>query len=383
MKYFLFLLLTCFCVNATTVQLVQFEGVSGEKALLREKVASSLQRYATVTVAERTHLKTVLDEQLLQESGVTNGTVSLGEIAAVDEIVTGSVVAANGQYVAVLKRISVKTSALVHSCQIAYKSLEALDEKRIAKELYPHGGDRPSQRSLDTTKYTTYRVAAREIAVAKREVSCAEVVRLVNWALQHVDSLALSEVSLIDMRNKRELLSVFGASNYFSAVDKRLATSTPEVPATGVTWYGAAFLCNVHSLMSGVSKIYSDDLQRCCDTGMGFRLLRDKEYTAIVRELDTTGGFHEVTQLDTIPHSMTHTFFENSVSEWVHDRSDDDNERVEDFHLIRGSAWYHNEKRNCLRRASMRGEESDNGVGFRFVFQKLSTTDVHTARGEE
>lgn len=370
LKYFVFLLLFYFSVHATSVQLLSFEGVTSHKEMLREKAISSIQKYTPVVVVERKYLKNILDEQYLQETGITKEKTAIGEIAAADEVIACNILEERGYNVAVFKRVSVRTSELVHTFQFKYKRLEDINEKELAKGLFPTGSIIQLPVKLDVDGYMSFSIDEKELLVARSEVTCGEVVKLVNWAMENLDFLQLSEVSLINKRSKKELISIFDAAKHFSVRNNKLNTATPQLPAIGITWYGAIFLCNVKSLMIGYESIYNESY----DTHMerkGVRLLSGDEYNTIVSQLDTSGTVVALERLEDSPVGKVHSFFNNSVSEWIEDRSPDENEMVEEYRIIRGSAWYHKKDNDWLRQSSMRAEENDNGVGFRFVIQNV------------
>lgn len=78
-------------------------------------VLDEVVRRPEYRVAERSHIKKVIDEQKFQRTGLTEEAVEVGRLLAVDYIVTGEVIRVGDQYTIALRLISVETGRVAAS----------------------------------------------------------------------------------------------------------------------------------------------------------------------------------------------------------------------------------------------------------------------------
>lgn len=132
--------------NRSTIAIADFDGrggvTAGDASTLSDRFRESLISTGTFRVMERTQMEYILKEQGFQQSGACKDNeclVNIGQLIAVQKIISGSVSKVGGMYTVAIKMLSVESGVVEQSisedCDCTIEELLTVVMDRMAKRI--------------------------------------------------------------------------------------------------------------------------------------------------------------------------------------------------------------------------------------------------------
>ena len=172
-------------------------------------------------------------------------------------------------------------------------------------------GDRFNEGNLD--EFPIHSVKIDDFYMDKFEVTAQEFCDMLNYA--KAESLITYSTTIVDNKfGDPKLLIELWDSNCpirIISADFFIFRGEPEYPVVEITWYGAAFYCNMKSRQEGLTELYDLSDWSCNFTGNGYRLPTEAEWEYAAR-----GG---INWMDNYRYSGSDDI---DLVAWYHDNSD-------------------------------------------------------------
>lgn len=139
----------------------------------------------------------------------------------------------------------------------------------------------------DSLGYCEHQVAlTRDFEIGRYEITVLEFCDVLNYALSEEELLIIPNESVQNLNgDQQELLDLDSSSCQINFIENEFVVlqGMEQLPVVEVTWYGAAFYCNMLSRIHGFSELYDLNFWQCqVYPESGFRLPTEAEweYTA-------------------------------------------------------------------------------------------------------
>ncbi|MBT4576673.1 MAG: SUMF1/EgtB/PvdO family nonheme iron enzyme [Candidatus Cloacimonetes bacterium] len=129
-----------------------------------------------------------------------------------------------------------------------------------------------------------------DFEMGKYETTTSKYCEMLNFALSQNELLILPNESILNLNgDQQELLDLDSGSCQIEFVDNafNVLDGTEQLPIVEVTWFGAAFYCNMLSRMNGGNELYNLQNWDCATySESGFRLPTEAEWEYTARYND-------------------------------------------------------------------------------------------------
>jgi formylglycine-generating enzyme required for sulfatase activity len=143
----------------------------------------------------------------------------------------------------------------------------------------------------DSLGFTEHEVTlTNNFEMAKYETTVSEYCDMLNFALSQNELLILPNESILNLNGgQQELLDLDSGSCLIEFIDNafNVLDGAEQLPIVEVTWFGAAFYCNMLSRMNGENELYDLQIWDCSIySESGFRLPTEAEWEYTARYND-------------------------------------------------------------------------------------------------
>ncbi|MBT3756924.1 MAG: SUMF1/EgtB/PvdO family nonheme iron enzyme, partial [Candidatus Cloacimonetes bacterium] len=135
----------------------------------------------------------------------------------------------------------------------------------------------------DSLGFTEHEVTlTNNFEMAKYETTVSEYCSMLNFALEENELLVIPNESVLNLSgDQQELLDLDSGSCLIEFIDNafNVLDGAEQLPIVEVTWFGAAFYCNMLSRMNGGNELYNLQNWDCATySESGFRLPTEAEW---------------------------------------------------------------------------------------------------------
>jgi len=120
-----------------------------------------------------------------------------------------------------------------------------------------------------------------DFLLSKYEVTNSQYKDMLNYALENDDIIIFPASSTVkNFEGTREILISYGENIIYEDSKFSVIEGKENHPVTNVTWYGAAFFCNIRSRMDNIEKLYDQATwqSRVYPDSTGYRLPTEAEW---------------------------------------------------------------------------------------------------------